>query len=231
MPIPAIRHRQPRTDHGRGGRRCRHHLRRLVRQGAEGSCSRAETDRPSRPVETPDTSGGGYPSLAVNADGSHVFLAWYDLKSQDLLVGIQGEVDDLLVAQPSPTPEAPPTSAGPAVECPKDGIPLIAPPGAAAVGFDVTELTAPADESFTICFDNQDPTVPHNVDVFDSPGRNVARGGEHHRRTGEGEPRGARPGGRHVLLPVRRPPHHDDGHAHRQVARDPSGMGRRPTLE
>ena len=123
------------------------------------------------PVETPDTSGGGYPSLAVNADGSHIFLVWYDLKSQDLLVGIQGEVGDLLIAQPSPTPAvAPPTSAGPAVECPKDGIPLIAPPGAAAVGFDVTELTAPADVAFTICFDNQDSTVPHNVDVFDSQG-------------------------------------------------------------
>ena len=122
------------------------------------------------PVETPDATEGGFPSLAVSGDGSHIFLAWYDLKSQDLLVGIQGEVSDLLIAQPSPTPQAPPTSAGPAVECPKDGIPLIAPPGAAVVGFAVTELTAPADKSFTICFDNQDPTVQHNVDVFDSQG-------------------------------------------------------------
>jgi plastocyanin len=122
------------------------------------------------PVETPDTTGGGFPSLAASGDGTHVFLAWYDLESQDLLLGVQGSVDDLLVAQPSPTGEAPPTSAGPAVECPKGGITLVAPSGASAVGFAVTELTAPADKSFTICFDNQDPTVPHNVDVFDSQG-------------------------------------------------------------
>ena len=129
------------------------------------------------PVETPDTTGGGFPSLAVSGDGTHVFLAWYDLQSQDLLLGVQGSVDELLVAQPSPTPEAPPTSAGPAVECPKDGITLIAPSGASALGFAVTELTAPADESFTICFDNQDPTVPHNVDVLDSPdGTSIAAG-------------------------------------------------------
>lgn len=122
------------------------------------------------PIETPDATGGGYPSLAVSGDGRYVFLAWYDIKSQSLLLGIQGEVGDLLVAQPSPTPEAPPTPTGPTVECPKDGIPLISPPGAAVSGFDVTELSAPADEAFTICFDNQDPTVPHNVNVLDAQG-------------------------------------------------------------
>ena len=130
------------------------------------------------PVETPDTSGAGYPSLGVNADGSRIFLAWYDMESHDLLVGVQGDVSDLLVAQPSPTPEsAPPTSAGPALECPKDGITLVAPPGAAGAGFAVTELTTPADQAFTICFDNQDPKVPHNVDVLDSPdGTSIAAG-------------------------------------------------------
>jgi hypothetical protein len=123
------------------------------------------------PVETPDTSGGGYPSLAVTTDGSRIFLAWYDIESQDLLLGVQGEVGDLLVAQPSPTPEiAPPTSAAPGVECPEGGIGLVAPPGAAASGFDVTELSAPADQPFTICFDNQDPSVPHNVNVLDVQG-------------------------------------------------------------
>ena len=123
------------------------------------------------PVETPDATGGGFPSLAVSGDGTYVFLAWYDLASEDLLLGVQGPVDDLLVAQPSPTAaEAPPTSVAPSVECPKDGIPLIAPPGASAGGFDVTELTAPADTAFTICFDNQDSTVPHNVNVLDSQG-------------------------------------------------------------
>ncbi len=40
---------------------------------------------------------------------------------------------------------------------------LAAPEGAAIGGFDVKELTAPADTAFTIAFNNQDPGVPHSV--------------------------------------------------------------------
>jgi plastocyanin len=40
---------------------------------------------------------------------------------------------------------------------------VTAPAGAAASGFAETELLAPADQAFTIAFDNQDPQVPHNV--------------------------------------------------------------------
>ena len=42
------------------------------------------------PVETSGTSGGGFPSLAVAPDGSRVYLAWYDLTLQNLLVGVLG---------------------------------------------------------------------------------------------------------------------------------------------
>ncbi|MEO8423571.1 MAG: cupredoxin domain-containing protein [Actinomycetota bacterium] len=123
-------------------------------------------------IDTEGTQGGGFPSLAVTSDGSRVFLAWYDLGTQDLLLGVLGDAKDILVAQPSPTPEpAPPTSPTPAVECPKKtGIGLVAPSGAAVSGFSETTLTAPADTDFTICFDNQDPSVQHNVDVFDQQG-------------------------------------------------------------
>ena len=72
----------------------------------------------------------------MTPDGKRVFLAWYDVATQNILLGVLGDVTDILVANPSPTPEvAPPTSAPPAAECPKNGIELVAPAGAAATGF------------------------------------------------------------------------------------------------
>jgi hypothetical protein len=131
------------------------------------------------PVETEGTDGGGFPSLAVTSDGSRVFLAWYDLETQNLLLGVLGDATDILIAQPSPTPEpASPASPTPAVKCPKGGLELTAPSGAAASGFAETTLSAPADQDITICFDNQDPGTQHNVDVFDEQGgTSIAAGG------------------------------------------------------
>jgi plastocyanin len=40
--------------------------------------------------------------------------------------------------------------------------------------FDKDCLAAPADEGFTIEFDNQDPAVPHNVAIYEGPGSNRA---------------------------------------------------------
>ncbi len=118
-------------------------------------------------VDTSGTSGGGFPSLAVTPDGSRVFLAWYDLTLRNLLVGVLGDATDVLVAEPSPTPSlAPPTSPSQAPTCPKGGITLTAPPGAASSGFAETTLSAKANTAFTICWDNQDPSVPHNVDLY-----------------------------------------------------------------
>ena len=118
------------------------------------------------PVDTGGTSGGGFPSLAVAADGSRVFLAWYDLTLQNLLVGVLGDASDVLVAEPSPTPSLAPSSPTQAVTCPKGGIALEAPSGAAGTGFAETTLSAKANTDFTICFDNQDASVPHNVDLY-----------------------------------------------------------------
>jgi plastocyanin len=44
---------------------------------------------------------------------------------------------------------------------------LAAPEGAAVDGFSTDALAVPSDEPFTIAFDNADPSVPHNVVVFD----------------------------------------------------------------
>ncbi|MGH2596475.1 MAG: cupredoxin domain-containing protein [Actinomycetota bacterium] len=123
------------------------------------------------PVDTSGTSGGGFPSLAVAADGSRVFLAWYDLTLQNLLVGVLGDATDVLVAQPSPTASvAPPSSPSVVPTCPKGGIALEAPAGAAGSGFAETTLSATANTDFTICWDNQDPSVPHNVDLYTGKG-------------------------------------------------------------
>ena len=141
--------------------------------GAQGAAFEA--------IETVGTEGGGFPSISVTGDGSRVFLAWYDLLTENLLLGVLGEASDILVAQPSPTtPPAPPTSAGPPVECPRGGLELVAPSGAAVSGFAQTTLSAPADEDFTICFDNQDSGVQHNVNVYTAAppdGESVAAGG------------------------------------------------------
>jgi plastocyanin len=45
-----------------------------------------------------------------------------------------------------------------------------------ALGFEPNELTAPADTAFTLRFDNQDATAPHNVVIKNADGSNVEMG-------------------------------------------------------
>ncbi|HEX5015378.1 MAG TPA: cytochrome c oxidase subunit 4 [Candidatus Limnocylindrales bacterium] len=59
--------------------------------------------------------------------------------------------------------------------------PSAAPPGgitiiAKDVKFNVTSITAPADEPFTITFENQDAGTPHDVDILDGSGAKVFDG-------------------------------------------------------
>lgn len=116
------------------------------------------------PIETSDTSGAGYPSLAVNADGSRIYVAWYDIESQDLRLGVQGELGELLVAQPSPTPEGLPTQ-GPPTDCEPDGTDL----QIVALGstFDLDCLAVQAGKDFTLTLDNQD-AIPHDFSIYPS---------------------------------------------------------------
>jgi mono/diheme cytochrome c family protein/plastocyanin len=53
---------------------------------------------------------------------------------------------------------------------------VTAPTGAATTGFEPTELTAPADTAFTLVFENDDATAPHNVVVSDPGGSPVPMG-------------------------------------------------------
>ena len=62
------------------------------------------------------------------------------------------------------------TDAAPA--CTADGTSLSI--SAKAKKFDKDCLAAPADQDFTIAFDNQDATVRHNVAIYDKPGSDKA---------------------------------------------------------
>jgi plastocyanin/mono/diheme cytochrome c family protein len=53
---------------------------------------------------------------------------------------------------------------------------VAAPTGAATAGFDPTALEAPADTAFTLVFDNQDATAPHNVVINDPSNKPVSMG-------------------------------------------------------
>jgi plastocyanin len=128
------------------------------------------------PTLTQGTTDGRYPSLAVEPDGSKVFLTWYVSTpvAQDLRMGIWGSQGGLAIANPSPTVApsavAASTASAPPSACPKGGLKLEAPTGAAGAGFAQKKLTAPTNKGLTICFDNQDAGVQHNVDVFDKQG-------------------------------------------------------------
>jgi plastocyanin len=56
---------------------------------------------------------------------------------------------------------------------PRQALTVTAPVGAAASGFDPTELEAPADRRFRVTFDNQDTGVPHNWVLKNPDGTNV----------------------------------------------------------
>jgi mono/diheme cytochrome c family protein/plastocyanin len=53
---------------------------------------------------------------------------------------------------------------------------VTAPTGAATAGFDPNTLEAKADTAFTLVFDDQDATVPHNIVISDPSGSPIAMG-------------------------------------------------------
>ncbi|HSD49391.1 MAG TPA: cupredoxin domain-containing protein, partial [Actinomycetota bacterium] len=120
------------------------------------------------PIDLGLTEGAKDPAVATTADGSARFIAWYDSEPQDLVLGRYGQVGDLAIGVPSPTP----TAAGgasappPTQECtPVQGGKVTV----VAEGLAFTDgscIDAPAGEPFTIVFDNRDAGVQHNVEVF-----------------------------------------------------------------
>jgi plastocyanin len=114
-------------------------------------------------IETPDTSGGVSPTVAVTDDGASVYLAWYDTEEGDLRLGTYAELSDLKIGVPSPAPKVVTAPGG--ASCGKEKKPVLS-IVAEGTAFDPTCLVAPASEPFTIEFDNKDPvgTVgPHNI--------------------------------------------------------------------
>jgi plastocyanin len=109
-------------------------------------------------IETPDTSGGVSPTVAVTEDGASVYLAWYDPAEGDLRLGTYAELADLKIGVPSPAPSpAPPNIAA----CGEDGK-LVLDIVAQGSTFDPQCLVAPAGKPFTLNYDNRDPFV-HNI--------------------------------------------------------------------
>jgi plastocyanin len=85
----------------------------------------------------------------------------------------------------SPAASAPATSAAPAASTPASA----APPGGSAVAtgatlhiaaqnieFDTDHLEAPAGQPFVLEFDNNDPGIPHNVEIKDATGASSFKG-------------------------------------------------------
>ena len=125
------------------------------------------------PIETGiDTGDGAYPSIATNADGSAVFVAWYDTVTKALMMGVQGDPGELGIAQPSPAPSpgSQPSTGG--AECGTDGkiaLDIVA----QNTAFDPTCLVAPAGEAFSINFDDKDDAAtigPHNIAISSDSG-------------------------------------------------------------
>jgi hypothetical protein len=114
-------------------------------------------------VELPDTSGGVSPTVAITEDGASVYLAWYDTENGDLRLGTYAEVPDLLIAAPSPPPEAA-APAPPSEGCEPAGATVEV--TAQGTAFDTNCLAAPAQDPFEILFSNQDEAVPHNVAIY-----------------------------------------------------------------
>jgi hypothetical protein len=120
------------------------------------------------PVETGNLGAAEFPAVAVTPDGSAIFVTWYDDEGQLLKLGIHADLQDLQIANPSPTPE---TTGGTApADCGSDGkvlLDLVTPAGQV---FDTNCLVAPASQKFTVSYDNQAVGEQHNVDIYTEQG-------------------------------------------------------------
>jgi len=102
-----------------------------------------------------------------------------------------GWVDPAYKPQPGATPypacwsaefNAPAASSSPAPSGSGGPVASTAPSGtvltqtALNVAFGTSELSAPADAAFQIEFDNQDPGIPHNIEIKDASGKSVFKG-------------------------------------------------------
>jgi hypothetical protein len=115
-------------------------------------------------------AGGAAPAMGIGTgEDPAVAMAWHDTTDLDLKVAT-AEEGEVLLAQPGEETTAPPPTTpadGGAAGCEEGSVEISASTGAATNGFDQTEVEGPAD-GFTLCFNNQDTGVLHNVHVFQS---------------------------------------------------------------
>jgi plastocyanin len=120
-------------------------------------------DNTFTPVDLGHTTANATgPSLATSDAG--VALGWYDTNQQNQMIGFFGDLQDLLIAQPSPSltvSQAPATGS----ECGKDGKPALD-VVAKGIAFDTNCLVAVAGKPFELNFDNQDSGIQHNVAIY-----------------------------------------------------------------
>jgi cytochrome c oxidase subunit II len=106
-------------------------------------------------VEEPGTYRGQCAELCGAFHGSMLFEVQAKSKADyDAWLA-----DQIAKANATPAPAPSGEAAGPTIEI-----------GAANVAFNASSLNAPADSPFTIHFKNDDPSVPHNVEIKDASG-------------------------------------------------------------
>lgn len=118
------------------------------------------------------TSTGAGPSLASSDNG--IALSWYETQQQNQMVGFLGDLQDVLVAQPSPSLTVSQGPSGGAC----GGKTVALDEVAKSLAFENGCLVAPASKPFTITFDNEDASVQHNIAIFkdSSAADNLFRG-------------------------------------------------------
>ena len=127
----------------------------------------------------PQSLGGQNPSLAVAADGSSLVLPFYDSANHQLAVAVP-VTGGVALGVPSPSASPPPTApSGPPCSPTSTStqLQITAPTGAAATGFVPTCLAVVPKVAFTVAFDNQDATAPHNWELFKDPAYTTRVGG------------------------------------------------------
>ena len=159
--------RQLRAHHGRRRRRQRDGLRHVVRrQRRDQVDARLRRRRHLHPDPDPGHARAAPTRRSrSSADGSKVYLSWYGMQNQDLLMGIHGDVSGQAVGGAQPhaasvaagTPGPRPVAARQEDRCWTRW--------RRTSPFKNTCLVAPAGKDFSINFDNTDAGTPHNIAI------------------------------------------------------------------
>ena len=130
-------------------------------------------------VHTLYSDGGQSPALAVSGDGKTLVVPFYDSLNHQLAVVVPA-VAGFALGVPSPTPSPPATApTGPPCSPTSNStaLSITAPTGAGGTGFTPTCLAVIPSTAFTVAFNDQDATAPHNWELFSDTGYTKRVGG------------------------------------------------------